>query len=251
MSSEQKSDAHGGYFVGHPTNHAAEKTEEPPHAAGDQNPVTAQTPGGRFMLCRFSSFIHIKDPDMHTSLFSFLDLLSSCQFKTGPIYVICPNLSVPRRRWSCGIDQELPLAALENSAQAPASARAEPLQSEAAGEVEHDAERADEIEKHRVDALVDEHHLQRGLGGVHCPQRPGKPGSRGARPAAGSSLLGASGAPPQPEPAAAMETASCCFTGPDPLDAFLIRPDLVGVGDPYPEMQDETGSCFKMCVPSE
>ncbi|XP_066335212.1 uncharacterized protein [Miscanthus floridulus] len=49
MSSEQKSDAHGGYFVGHPTNHAAEKTEEPPHAAGEQNPVTAQTPGDYFV----------------------------------------------------------------------------------------------------------------------------------------------------------------------------------------------------------
>ncbi|CAD6257464.1 unnamed protein product [Miscanthus lutarioriparius] len=45
MSSDQKSDVPGGYFVGRPTNHAAEKTEEPPHAAGEQNPATAQTPG--------------------------------------------------------------------------------------------------------------------------------------------------------------------------------------------------------------
>ncbi|CAD6257489.1 unnamed protein product [Miscanthus lutarioriparius] len=73
MSSDQKSDVPGGYFVGHPTNHAAEKTEEPPHAAGEQNPATAQTPGGRFMLCRFNSFIRIMDPDMHTSLLSLLD----------------------------------------------------------------------------------------------------------------------------------------------------------------------------------
>lgn len=49
---------------------------------------------------------------------------------------------------------------------------------EAAGEVERDAERADEVEgapleveEHRVGALVDEHHLQRGLAGVHRPQR--------------------------------------------------------------------------------
>ncbi|CAD6257445.1 unnamed protein product [Miscanthus lutarioriparius] len=45
MSSDQKSDVPGGYFVGRPTNHAAEKTEEPPHAGGEQNPVAAQTPG--------------------------------------------------------------------------------------------------------------------------------------------------------------------------------------------------------------
>lgn len=38
----------GSYFVGRPTN-PGDKTEEP-HARGDQNPATAQTPGGRFIL---------------------------------------------------------------------------------------------------------------------------------------------------------------------------------------------------------
>lgn len=49
---------------------------------------------------------------------------------------------------------------------------------EAPDEVEGDAERADEVERaaleveeHRVGALVDEHHLRRGLGGVDRPQR--------------------------------------------------------------------------------
>lgn len=36
-----------------------------------------------------------------------------------------------------------------------------------------------------------------------------------------------------------MATASCCSTGPDPLDIFLVHPvhpDLVGAGDPCPEV---------------
>ncbi|XP_021316409.1 uncharacterized protein LOC8071576 isoform X2 [Sorghum bicolor] len=49
MSSDQMSDVPGGYFVGRPSNHAADKTEEPPHAAGEQNPATAQTPGDYFV----------------------------------------------------------------------------------------------------------------------------------------------------------------------------------------------------------
>ncbi|AQK58488.1 hypothetical protein ZEAMMB73_Zm00001d052985 [Zea mays] len=43
MSSDQQNDAPGSYFVGRPTN-PGDKTEEP-HARGDQNPATAQTPG--------------------------------------------------------------------------------------------------------------------------------------------------------------------------------------------------------------
>ncbi|XP_066323691.1 uncharacterized protein [Miscanthus floridulus] len=60
----------------------------------------------------------------------------------------------------------------------------------------------------------------------YVPGHPGEPGCRGTRPAGGSSLTGASGAPPLSKPATAMARATCCSTGPDPLDVFLVQISL-------------------------
>jgi hypothetical protein len=47
MSNGQQGDVPGGYFVGRPTNHALERTEEP--AAGSGGGSGEHTPGGYFV----------------------------------------------------------------------------------------------------------------------------------------------------------------------------------------------------------